>query len=155
MLSHFLWAWCLIATCVVTHAIGVASAVRFLRRQTARSRRFWSWTWLFARLAGWMILLHLIEITVFALFYGWKQAMPDLPTALYFSAVTYTTTGYGDVILPSGWRLIGGVEALTGILMCGWSTAFFFAIVSRMFEATPARGDSAPESASSRPIATL
>ena len=46
--------------------------------------------------------------------------------------MTYTTTGYGDLVLPSEWRLVGGVEALTGILMCGWSAAFFFAVVSRM-----------------------
>src|SRR5438045_4126708 len=39
--------------------------------------------------------------------------------AVYFSAVTYTTTGYGDVVLPAEWRLDGAVEALTGILMCG------------------------------------
>jgi hypothetical protein len=53
---------------------------------------------------------------------------------MYFSAVTYTTTGYGDLVLPKEWRLVGGVEALTGILMCGWSTGFFFAAVSRTFE---------------------
>lgn len=58
----------------------------------------------------------------------------DLPSAFYFSAVTYTTTGYGDRVLPEEWRLVGGVEALTGILMCGWSTGFFFAVVSRMLE---------------------
>jgi hypothetical protein len=51
--------------------------------------------------------------------------MPDLPSALYFSMVTYTTTGYGDLVLPKGWRLVGGVEALTGILMCGWSPESF------------------------------
>jgi voltage-gated potassium channel Kch len=61
--------------------------------------------------------------------------MPDLQSAIYFSAATYTTVGYGDLVLPVEWRLVGGVEALTGILMCGWSTGFFFAIVSRMFEA--------------------
>jgi hypothetical protein len=60
--------------------------------------------------------------------------MPDLPSALYFSAVTYTTTGYGDLVLNEGWRLLGAVEALTGILMCGWSTGFFFAIVNRLYE---------------------
>ena len=58
--------------------------------------------------------------------------MPDLTSGLYFSAVTYTTTGYGDLVLPADWRLVGGIEALTGILMCGWSTGFFFAIVSRL-----------------------
>ena len=56
-----------------------------------------------------------------------------MQSALYFSAVTYTTTGYGDIVLPEDWRLVGAIEALTGILMCGWSTGFFFAIVSRMY----------------------
>ena len=98
-----------------------------------------AWTWLFIRLAGWIVLLHLIEITVWASFYVWTDAMPDLPSALYFSAVTYTTTGYGDLVLPQEWRLVGAVEALTGILMCGWSTGFFFVVVSRMVtaEASP------------------
>jgi hypothetical protein len=45
--------------------------------------------------------------------------MPDLQSALYFSAVTYTTTGYGDLVLSKEWRLVGAIEALTGILMCG------------------------------------
>jgi len=49
------------------------------------------------------------------------------------SAVT-NTTGYGDVLLPEACRLDGGVEALAGILMCGWSTGFFFAIVNRLHE---------------------
>jgi hypothetical protein len=47
------------------------------------------------------------------------RAMPDLQSGLYFSAVTYTTTGCGDLVLPDLWRLVGAVEALTGILMCG------------------------------------
>lgn len=53
----------------------------------------------------------------------------------YFSAVTYTTTGYGDLVLPQDWRLVGAIEALTGILMCGLSTGSFFAVVSRLFRA--------------------
>ena len=56
-----------------------------------------------------------------------------MQTAYYFSIVTYTTTGYGDLVLPAEWRLVGGVEALTGILMCGWSTAFFFAVANRIY----------------------
>jgi hypothetical protein len=48
--------------------------------------------------------------------------------------VTYTTTGYGDLVLPPEWRLVGGVEAITGILMCGLSTSFFFTVLLKMFE---------------------
>ena len=132
MLSKLFVAWCLMAACVAIHAIGVTSALRWLRRQ-APTAQFWFWTWLFIRLAGWIVLLHLVEITVWALFYVWTHAMPELQSSLYFSAVTYTTTGYGDLVLPKEWQLVGAVEALTGILMCGWSTGFFFAVVSRMF----------------------
>jgi hypothetical protein len=133
MLSNLLFAWCLMALCVASHALGVTSAMRWLQRLPS-SQQLWRWTWIFVRLAGWMILIHLIEITVWAFFYSWQRAMPDLETAVYFSAVTYTTTGYGDVVLPNEWRLVGAVEALTGILMCGWSTGFFFAVVGRMFD---------------------
>ena len=138
MVSKLLVAWGLMALCVMIHAAGITSAMRWDARQ-ANARSFWSATRLFISLAGWIILLHLIEITVWAAFYAWKDAMPDMQTALYFSAVTYTTTGYGDMVLPREWRLVGGVEALTGILMCGWSTGFFFVVVNRMFEVNTAR----------------
>ena len=132
MFTKLLIAWGLMAICVVVHAMGVTGALRRIRLRPITSARFWVWTWLFIRLAAWIILLHLVEICVWGFFYLWRGAMPDLATGLYFSAVTYTTTGYGDLVLPSEWRLVGGVEALTGILMCGWSTGFFFAIVSEM-----------------------
>jgi ion channel len=137
MVSKLLVGWALMGLCVVVHAAGVTSAVRWLRQLRTPSTQFRQWTWRFVWLGGWIILLHLVEVTVWGLFYLWKDAMPDLASALYFSAVTYTTTGYGDLVLPQEWRLLGAIEALTGILMCGWSTGFFFAVVSRMFEATP------------------
>jgi hypothetical protein len=145
MLSKLLVAWFLMALCVVIHATAVTAAMRWERRQPAAfQQQFWPWTWLFIRLAAWIIFFHLIEITVWALLYVGLRAMPDLQSALYFSASTYTTTGYGDLVLPIEWRLIGGVEALTGILMCGWSTGFFFAVVSQMFEAKTKAVDPTP-----------
>ena len=138
MLSKLLTGWALMAVCVVIHAAGVSEALTRIPRRVDLSAQFWRFTWLFICVAGWMVLLHLLEISTWAVFYLWKNAMNDLPTALYFSAVTYTTTGYGDLVLPAEWRLIGGIEALTGILMCGWSTGFFFAIVSRLFDARTA-----------------
>jgi hypothetical protein len=134
MLSKLLVAWGLTAICVATHAVGVAVCVRWLRRVELRSRRVSAWAWIFAKLAGGIIFLHLFEIVVWGLAYAWRGAMPDLASGVYFSAVTYTTTGYGDLVLPTDWRLVGAIEALTGILMCGWSTGFFFAVVSKMTE---------------------
>lgn len=131
MLLRLFIAWCLMAACVAIHAAGVSSAMKWALTLNVRRMRT-STTWLLIRLAGWMIALHLVEIGVWGVFYTLSGAIGDLQTALYFSAVTYTTTGYGDVVLAERWRLVGGIEALTGILMCGWSTAFFFWIFSRV-----------------------
>ena len=132
MISQFLVAWCLMASSVVIHAYGVMSALRWMRHREVTSWRQSRWVRLFVIVAGWIILLHVAEITVWAVAYTMMHAMPDLQSGLYFSAVTYTTTGYGDLLLPDRWRLVGAVEALTGILMCGWSTGFFFAVLSKM-----------------------
>ncbi len=133
MLTRLLVACGLMAGCVTIHAAGLALAFRRLRR-LAVPAGFLSATRLFILVAVWIVLLHTLEIGVWAAAYAWSGAMPDLPSAFYFSAVTYTTTGYGDLVLPPPWRLDGAIEALTGILMCGWSTGFFFAIVNRVYE---------------------
>jgi len=120
----------MLALCVLTHAVGVTFAARRLGR--AQAVRFVQWVWVFIRLAWLIVVLHLVEISLWAFLYFWQEAMPDLQSAFYFSAVTYTTTGYGDLVLPMDWRLLGSIEALTGILLCGWSAGFFFAIVSEI-----------------------
>jgi hypothetical protein len=47
--------------------------------------------------------------------------------------VTYTSLGYGDVVLEKGWRLLGAFEAANGIVMFGWTTALIFFIVQRLY----------------------
>ena len=131
----FVSGW-LVAGCVVIHAIGVMTMFRWLERTRAvADPRFWPPIWLLIRLAAWLIFMHLLEISLWAMCYRWGGAMPDSHSAFYFSSVTYTTVGYGDLVLPHNWRLLGGIEALTGILMCGWSTGFFYRVVDRMFKA--------------------
>jgi hypothetical protein len=142
MLGKLSYSFLLLILCVVIHAAGVSAALHRLPRRLGPWAGFWWSTSLFAFLAGWMVLLHLFEICAWALLYVWHDAIGDLPSALYFSAVTYTTTGYGDIVLPPEWRLVGGVEALTGILMCGWSTGFFFAVVIRQFDFLRRESDS-------------
>jgi hypothetical protein len=137
MLTKLLAGLALMAVCVAIHAGGVTWALRQFRMRRVQPRGFWPVTWLFVLVATWMILLHLLEISAWAVLYVWRGAIGDLQSAMYFSAVTYTTTGYGDIVLPEQWRLVGGIEALTGILMCGWTTGFFFAIVNRLYEPRP------------------
>ena len=61
------------------------------------------------------------------------EVSADAESSFDFSGVTYATIGYGDLVLPKEWRLFGPVEGLTGILMCGLSTAFLFATLSRVY----------------------
>ena len=130
MVSKLLTAWCLVALTVAIHAAGL-SAMLQTRSSRRFDTRFWPETRLLVSVAWWLILLHLAEIAVWALFYWWQKCLPDAEASFYFSGVTYTTVGYGDLVLPKEWRLIGSVEGLTGILMCGLSAGFFFAVVSR------------------------
>lgn len=143
MLRILLTAWILVAICVTIHAMGLSAAFQWIKKRETRSGcGFWSATSLMILTAGWAIFLHLLQIGVWGLYYFRVGAIEDFPSAFYFSAITYTTTGYGDILLPDDFRIFGGIEALTGILMCGLSTGMFFAVFARTFGFTggPAAG---------------
>ena len=69
--------------------------------------RFWPVTWLVVRITWWLIVIHLVEIALWALFFWWQKCLPDAESSFYFSGVTYATIGYGDLVLPKEWRLFG------------------------------------------------
>jgi hypothetical protein len=84
-------------------------------------------------LVGGLLVTHLVEMAIWAAVFWWWGMLPDFETAAYFSSTSYTTVGYGDVVLPTKWRLLGPVEASVGVLMLGWSTAIIVAIVHKVF----------------------
>ena len=134
MISKLLIAWFLLALTVTIHSVGVSAMFGHVSATAALpDRRFWHVTFLLIRVGWWLVLLHLVQIAMWGLFYWWQECLPDVESSFYFSAVTYTTVGYGDLVLPPEWRMVGAVEGLTGILMCGLSTGFFFALASRMY----------------------
>jgi len=136
MLVHqLLLATLIVGVTVIVHLAGLALLLAILRRYRRASRRF-----LVILLNGGAILvgafglfaLHSIEIWIWAGLYQWLGAFVDFEHALYFSTSTYVTIGYGDVVLPPGLRILGAIEGASGIILIGWSTAFFFSIVDRM-----------------------
>jgi hypothetical protein len=135
MVSFTLYAGALVALTVAVHAGGLAAVLGLFARlrQAQLPLGFWPTTWLLVRVTWLLLLIHLAEITVWALFYWWKDCLPDAESAFYFSGVTYATVGYGDLVLKEPWRLLAPVEGLVGILMCGLSAAVFFALVNRIF----------------------
>ena len=132
MPSAVLFSCILVVITVVVHAAGVSALIRVMMRSRALARSgFRPVTGMVVGLVCWLILVHLAEIAVWGLFYFWRGCLPDYETALYFSGVTYTTVGYGDVLLPQPWRMLAPLEGLMGILMCGLSAGLFFAIANR------------------------
>jgi len=132
MLANLSIAAALVAITVIIHAAGLGLVLSHVLHSPERpDTRFWPITWLLIRITWLLIVIHVFEIAVWALFFWWEKCLPDMESSFYFSGVTYATIGYGDIVLPEEWRLFGPIEGLTGILMCGLSTAFFFVIVSR------------------------
>src|SRR5215471_1997733 len=80
-----------------------------------------------------IFVLHLLQVLPWAGFYRWI-CCPSWEAAFYFSVSSYSTVGYGGVVLPPEWRILGPIESVTGVLMCGLSTALLFAIVHRLVE---------------------
>jgi len=126
----------LLATCVIVQSVGMLVLIHWLARvrrvleSPSTPRR----VALLLRLFLGIVLLHLIQVGLWAVVFWHEQELPNLETALYFSLATYTTIGFGDVVVGPGWRVLAGIEGLTGILLVGWSTAFVFAVVNRMYE---------------------
>jgi voltage-gated potassium channel len=88
---------------------------------------------LMMRLMTAFICLHALESLLWTVFYRWR-CFPSLESAFYFSAASYATVGYGDVVLPKIWRTLGPVESIIVFLMCGLSAGFLFAVVSRLVD---------------------
>jgi len=124
-----------VAATVLIHLIGLAALLALLRRHRHASKVIVASivNGLAILLAAFgLFLLHALEIWLWAALYLILDAFPDLEHALYFSTSTYVTIGYGDVVLPIGSRILGVIEGANGIILIGWSTAFFFSIVDRL-----------------------
>lgn len=134
----------ILVICGTIHVSGLLFLVeRLIIRPNRFDRRigFRHYTPIFTVLFLLIAVLHVIEAFIWAAFYYWNRLFVDLETALYFSLGTYTTIGYGDIVLPQTWRLLGTMEGISGVLLCGVSTAFIFAIINAIFRT---RGGQSP-----------
>jgi voltage-gated potassium channel len=121
---------------VILHGIGTLAVTRHaVARWGARkeSRAPLGAELLLARVVSLLLLLHLAEAMVWAVFHVVVGELPDFESAVYFSLTSYTTVGYGDLVLPAPWRLLGPIEATVGVLMLGWSTGILVAIIGMTY----------------------
>jgi hypothetical protein len=136
MLQQLLFAFALTSVTVVLHAVGTVYVVipatgvwKPVTAGSAAPRPVWT----LIRLVSFLLVLHLVEMAVWAVAYAFGNVLPDFETALYYSLKSYTTVGYGDVLPSVSWRLLGPIEAAVGILMLGWSTSIIVAAVQRIY----------------------
>jgi hypothetical protein len=121
---------------LLLQSAGMAANIHWIRVRLARGMyrlgAFRSGV-LMVRFTSVIFVLHLLQILLWAAFYRWS-CLPSWEAAFYFSAASYSTVGCGDLVLPVVWRDLGPIESVTGVLMCGLSAAFLFAIVIRLVE---------------------
>jgi hypothetical protein len=137
MINEIVLAALIVSVCLLLHVVGLLLMAEwllqhrdYLEREGTRIRSAVLMMLLFSGI----MFLHTIETGIWAGFYYTRALFSDFETSLYFSMTSYTTIGYGDVLLPQRWRLLGAIEGISGVLLCGISTAFIFAVMSAMFQ---------------------
>ena len=130
----------MIALCVLIHGTCLFALERFVRQAYSDERRrrikplSWHGNLYTLAMVFALIVLHFAEIWLFAFLYDFVNALPNFPDALYFSTISYATIGYNDAEIARSWRMIAALEGLLGIILLGWSTAFFVRLLGRLEE---------------------
>lgn len=138
LLTQFAVSTVMAVLCVVIHGVGLFSLARALRTEAAVERlkriaplspRGVAFT---LSIVVAILALHGVEIWLFAFVYLGTGAIAGLENALYFSTISYSTVGYNDTHIDPAWRLLGAFQSILGMVLIGWSTAFFFRILGRI-----------------------
>jgi amino acid transporter len=138
LLLELLVAGVLVIVTFAIHAVGIILLSRTVRHEAREERErhispasVEGITIVVVIVLG-IFALHAIEIGLYAFVYGGLGAVPDLRDAIYFSAMTYGTLGYNDDLIDPAWRLVAAIEGINGLLLIGWSTAFFVTMMGKM-----------------------
>ncbi len=133
MLSQLTYGAVLIAVTVLIHAVCLEGMIKLWRAISIEIKARWRVIAISLVVTG-IFAAHITEIWVWAIFYFFVEEIQTWESALYFSTSSFTTVGYGDLILSKEWRLLGSIEAINGMILFGWSTAFIFAGVRSIYE---------------------
>lgn len=127
----------MLVLCVLVHGIGLFTLSRVLGSDI--EQRFEDVQPLSFRGTGFtlivvasIILIHFIEVWLFAFLYDYLRALPTFQDALYFSTISYSTIGYNDASIAEDWRMIAALEGKLGVILLGWSTAFLVRVLGKL-----------------------
>ena len=133
MMLAIITGFVLATVTVAIHSCGTAWWINRLKHsyEQADGRQPRS-AWSLSSTATLLLSLQLTEVLLWAVVYLLVPNVESIHTfeeAIYFSTVTFTTLGYGDLTLEGKWRILSAMQGATGILICGWSTAVLLAVV--------------------------
>lgn len=127
----------LICLTVVIHAFALDFVMKTLEKLGPKIYKFSKQYWKTLVLTYTVLstfLAHITQIWLWAAFYISIGALDSFEEALYFSTSVFTTVGFGDVVLGHDWRLVSSFQAANGFILFGWSTAFIFEIMSKLYK---------------------
>ena len=134
----------MLVLCVLVHGIGLFTLSRVLgsdieqRFQDVQPLSFRGTGFTLIVVAS-IILIHFIEVWLFAFLYDYLRALPTFQDALYFSTISYSTIGYNDASIAEDWRMIAALEGMLGVILLGWSTAFLVRVLGKLESENRAR----------------
>jgi hypothetical protein len=134
-LEQFLVALVLTGATVFIHGLGMQWVLGYLSRSLAIAGpqlRSKSHLLTMVGIVWIMLVTHSLEVVIWALFYRLRGVIPQWVSAVYFSLASYTTLGESSITLPVHWQGLGGFEAMTAMLMFGWSIAMLATVLLKL-----------------------
>lgn len=134
---QILWGSAFLGLCFVIEILFLTWCTVAIQKMTGKSGArgvFLATAGPIAIALAFIVATHTIQVWIWAIVWVLLEVLPDWNTALYFSLVTFTTLGYGDIVLGEALRIFGSFAAVTGLLAFGLSTAYMVALMTRVFQ---------------------
>ena len=125
----------LLSICALIHVGCIAVGLPLLQKEgraLPRAHSTWRVSVLLCFVIALVVFAHTVQVWLWAVVFFAVGAFPDLPASIYFATATYTTLGYGDMLLGEGLRIFGTFAAITGLLTFGISTALIMGVLVRI-----------------------
>ena len=119
---------------VFIHGAGIRRISRYFSERwvhVTTETPHWRVNFLFGSVIAQLVIVHLIEVMVWALPIYWLNLIPGISAAAFFAAETYTTLGEGTVRLPLSWRQLGPIIAVSGLFTFGWTSSVLVYIMTQ------------------------
>lgn len=135
MLIQLLIGSILICLTVILEAGFMAAAIAILTRHQARlapASGPFHFAFVLSATVLWLLSALGVAVWIWAGAFMILELFETLETALYFSMVSFTTLGFGDVVIGKEWRLLSGMAAANGLILFSLTTAFLIEFLGKI-----------------------